>query len=502
MPSIEISRAEQNDCPTEWNFDVPWTDQAVSATNLVCIKTIDQAGLERTISGLKRVQVLEDGEPINTLEVSWIDQDLLHSTKEPIVLPDENIELELLESSDDASTHHLVQCLEDGRPSDGPSYITEVSRIDHDLLLSTNESIGQPDEIIELELLESSDDAPIHHLVQVLEDGVPSNTLEVSWTDHDLLHSTNKPFELPDENIEVELLDSSGALTHDSDQRLEDSEPCSIINGPSGRQNEAMINSLRTDLRQTKRKLFVCNQTSSRRLVANKKLRKDNADLKKQLKMAKSIKSQNEKLGLKARENPIIHDTLRNAAKKPRGRRYHAETMKFAAGTYITGARTYRYIQSTTRLTLPHKNSIYNYNKHIRIGPGINKHLLMKAKQKVKRFKQEKDRLVVISCDGMSIRQDLSYSAKADEFHGFECDGSYRKCEKNNPTKLASEAVAVMVNGLYKPFKQPIGYMLVHNSPGSDHQWEFITACVREVRKIGLIPLVLTMDQCSTNVKM
>ena len=69
-------------------------------------------------------------------------------------------------------------------------------------------------------------------------------------------------------------------------------------------------------------------------------------------------------------------------------------------------------------------------------------------------LKHVQDCLVVISCDGMSIRQDLSYSAKADEFHGFESDGNYRKCEKNNPAKLASEAVAVMVNVLYKPFKQ------------------------------------------------
>lgn len=49
---------------------------------------------------------------------------------------------------------------------------------------------------------------------------------------------------------------------------------------------------------------------------------------------------------------------------------------------------------------------------------------------------------------------------------------------------------------------QPIGYLLAHNSLNSKTQMNFIIDSVRAVRKCGLYPVVVTMDQCSTNTKM
>lgn len=56
--------------------------------------------------------------------------------------------------------------------------------------------------------------------------------------------------------------------------------------------------------------------------------------------------------------------------------------------------------------------------------------------------------------DGMSVKPELTYCAKSDTFFGFPYDGADRKIEKNDPTKLATEAVVVMTSGIYSHFKQ------------------------------------------------
>lgn len=60
----------------------------------------------------------------------------------------------------------------------------------------------------------------------------------------------------------------------------------------------------------------------------------------------------------------------------------------------------------------------------------------------------------MVCLDGMAIKPDLTYCAKSDTFHGFPHDGTGRKIEKNDPRKLATEAVVVMTSGIYRHFKQ------------------------------------------------
>lgn len=49
---------------------------------------------------------------------------------------------------------------------------------------------------------------------------------------------------------------------------------------------------------------------------------------------------------------------------------------------------------------------------------------------------------------------------------------------------------------------QAIGYELAHNTLGSQDQFDLIKRSIKALRLRGLYPLVLTMDQCTTNVKM
>lgn len=87
----------------------------------VCLLESDRSSALRDEQGSSGVRDEQDLFLATDQMVGWTYRDLPHSTNESIGLPDEIIELEVLESSDDAFTHHLVQVLED----DGPSKILQ-----------------------------------------------------------------------------------------------------------------------------------------------------------------------------------------------------------------------------------------------------------------------------------------------------------------------------------------------------------------------------------------
>ncbi|XP_058449005.1 uncharacterized protein LOC131428967 [Malaya genurostris] len=159
-------------------------------------------------------------------------------------------------------------------------------------------------------------------------------------------------------------------------------------------------------------------------------------------------------LGELAEVNPIVKDSLLNAARRPAARRYHPATMKFAAGVYLNGPRTYRYIRNSKQIMLPHKNSVYNFNRNIRLKPGLDGAILNRMKTKTKWLRTKQNKLVMICLDGMSVKSELTYCAKSDTFYGFSDYGTVKKVERNDPTKLATEAVVIMVSGIYSRFKQ------------------------------------------------
>lgn len=62
----------------------------------------------------------------------------------------------------------------------------------------------------------------------------------------------------------------------------------------------------------------------------------------------------------------------------------------------------------------------------------------------------------------------------------------------------------IQIKKLYenRKFKQPIGYLLAHNSLGSKVQMKMLKKSITAIRGTGLIPLAVVMDQSTTNQKM
>lgn len=56
--------------------------------------------------------------------------------------------------------------------------------------------------------------------------------------------------------------------------------------------------------------------------------------------------------------NSVVYNSIMNALKKPKGRRYDKQTKTFSIGAYLAGPAAFRYVQSTKVLNLPSKMSM------------------------------------------------------------------------------------------------------------------------------------------------
>jgi hypothetical protein len=56
--------------------------------------------------------------------------------------------------------------------------------------------------------------------------------------------------------------------------------------------------------------------------------------------------------------------------------------------------------------------------------------------------------------DGMSMKENLTYNAKTDEFYGLPHNFSGNFVEKNDPLILANNALVLMMGGLKAKFEQ------------------------------------------------
>lgn len=207
------------------------------------------------------------------------------------------------------------------------------------------------------------------------------------------------------------------------------------------------------EVKQLKEKLRASERKCHRRHFIIKSQRRKIRNLSDSIKQIRNKSRLDKNVLDKLKQNPAIFNSLKNCTKKPKARRYNAELRKFALSSYLCGPRVYRMMQRSDVICLPVKRTIKRWTKDVRISPGLNNGILEQVKVKVKGF-SEQDRMVILAIDGMKLKPTLNYMAKSDEFYGFPDDGSDKKIERNNPRHLATEAVTVMVKGIFNNFKQ------------------------------------------------
>lgn len=252
-------------------------------------------------------------------------------------------------------------------------------------------------------------------------------------------------------------------------------------------------------LRQEKQRHRITKQQSNRR---KKSLRAKANELQHvQFKRKQEIKrtAYEKKLLGAIKNNPVLLESIENSFKEKHARRYRSGCQT-ATRQKLSSAAGFKHLRETGVLILPHPKSITRWHRNMSNNPGFNRTVLKKIKDMAKAM-SAKEKVVAILVDGMAIKPSITYHPNSDVIHGFP-DGQTADFENNNPNHLANEAIVIMVRSLYTKFKQVLGYFLCKSSLGFEKQASIIRQAITFLVQAGLKPVLLVMDQHTTNVKM
>lgn len=146
---------------------------------------------------------------------------------------------------------------------------------------------------------------------------------------------------------------------------------------------------------------------------------------------------------------------LRNAGRKPHGRRYTAKEKSMCLAMYKSGPRSYRFKENNKIMVLPTLSTLSRHSAKMIFHAGIKPELISFIKEKVKDW-SDRDLLSSFSFDETALKPRMEYSSTDDEIIGFvELAGIRRPV-------FASHALTFMVRGIYRPFKQPVAHFYTH----------------------------------------
>lgn len=168
---------------------------------------------------------------------------------------------------------------------------------------------------------------------------------------------------------------------------------------------------------------------------------------------------------------------LRNALRKPNGRRYTLKEKSMCLALYKSGPRSYRFKESNRIMLLPALSTLSRHSAKMIFRAGVNPVLFSFIKEKVKDW-SESDLLTSFSFDETALKYRVEYSSTDDEIIGFvELAGIRRPI-------FASHALTFMVRGIHRPFKQPVAHFHTHGLKAFELA-ELITLMLEAVLSTG-----------------
>lgn len=167
---------------------------------------------------------------------------------------------------------------------------------------------------------------------------------------------------------------------------------------------------------------------------------------------------------------------LRNAGRKPHGRRYKPKEKSVCVALYKSGPRSYRFKEDKL-MVLPSLSTLSRHTAKLMFRSGICHELFEFIKEKVKDW-PAKDLCCSLSFDETHIKSELQYGTVDDEIIGFvELAGIRRPV-------FATHALTFMVRGINIPFKQPVAHYYTYGLT-SRELGELIELVLRAVRSTG-----------------
>lgn len=158
------------------------------------------------------------------------------------------------------------------------------------------------------------------------------------------------------------------------------------------------------------------------------------------------------------------------------------ELKAFAITLQYYSTRAYEYVRQTFLKVLPHVSTIRKWFGNIESGPGFSSLALTLLEERVKE-ESEKEKIVYVALmlDDMSLKKQIDFDIRSQEFKGFVDIGD-GPCQ-NNPIP-AKEVLVLMAVGINNHFKLPLGYFFISGLNGKDRA-ELVKTALRKIHDTG-----------------
>ncbi len=179
----------------------------------------------------------------------------------------------------------------------------------------------------------------------------------------------------------------------------------------------------------------------------------------------------------------LLNENLNNKGKKEK-RAYSDDFKHLAVSIYFKSTSTYNYLSK--RLHLPQKSTISRWLSDITFDEGFDEDLFRLLEEKVSSL-AERDRLVSIKMDEMSLSENMDYDEKRDQIIGVSGEeGQY---------EYPSNALTVMVRGIAAKWKQVVSYNFSVNALPATKVCEILFAVLSRLKTSGLNVVNFNADQ-------
>ena len=178
---------------------------------------------------------------------------------------------------------------------------------------------------------------------------------------------------------------------------------------------------------------------------------------------------------------------------------YPPELCTFATTLQFYSMRAYEYVRRTFLKALPHVATIRKWYSNINSRPGFSTEAFSLLEGKVKQeLTREKQVLVAVMLDEMSIKKQIDFDEKTSSFIGFVDIGTG---ETDDSLPPATEALAVMCVGVNHLFKILLGYFFIAGLSGVEKA-NLVRIALQKIHDTGARPLSVTCDGPSPHFAM
>lgn len=167
---------------------------------------------------------------------------------------------------------------------------------------------------------------------------------------------------------------------------------------------------------------------------------------------------------------------------------------KIALALFYKGPSYYRYLRRKG-FTLPAVSTIKSWIKNFSCNPGFNHKIFENLSQKSEAMLQWEKKCILLF-DEMSLKKAIEYNRKMDVIEGFEDLGQLGR----RPVP-AKQALVLMIRGIYSQWKVPVAYFASEDGVSSESLKTIVKMCFQKLRNSGLDAMGMVCDLSRTNQK-